>query len=63
MLWKNTDSFKKRKGSIRREFPSEFLKKTLKQIDKEAKQGNAKAKKAKKLLQDGRFKKWLVNFL
>ena len=48
---------KKRKGSIRREFPSEFLKKTLKQIDKEAKQGNAKAKKAKKLLQDGRFKK------
>lgn len=48
---------KKRKGSIRREFPSEFFKKTLKQIDKEAKQGNAKAKKAKKLLQDGRFKK------
>lgn len=48
---------KKRKGSIRREFPSEYLGKTLKQIDKEAKQGNAKAKKAKKLLQDGRFKK------
>ncbi|MFL2061941.1 hypothetical protein ACEN4K_10420 [Marinilactibacillus psychrotolerans] len=45
---------KKRKGSIRREFPSEYLGKTLKQIDKEAKQGNAKAKK---LLQDGRFKK------
>ncbi|EDP68197.1 hypothetical protein CAT7_11470 [Carnobacterium sp. AT7] len=48
---------KKRKGSIRREFPSEYLGKTLKQIDKEAKQGNAKAKKAKKILQDGRFKK------
>lgn len=48
---------KKRKGSIRREFPSEYLKKTLKQINAEAKKGNARARKAKKLLQDGRFKK------
>lgn len=48
---------KRRKGSVRREFPTEYLGKTLGEIKKEANKGNARAKKAKKLLQDGRFKK------
>jgi hypothetical protein len=47
----------RRKAGVRREFPGEYLNKTLKQIKKEADAGNARAKKAKKLLQDGRFKK------
>lgn len=33
------------KGSIRREFPSEFLNKTIKEIEKETKKGNARAKR------------------
>lgn len=45
------------KGSIMREFPSEYLGKTVKEIEKEAKKGNTKAKKALKLLKDGRFRK------
>ena len=48
---------KNRKGTIRREFPTEYLDKTLNEIEKDAKAGNAAAKKAKKLLTDGRFKK------
>ncbi|WP_284120114.1 hypothetical protein [Streptococcus canis] len=47
----------RRKAGVRREFPDEYLNKTLKEIKKEADAGNARAKKAKKLLQDGRFKK------
>jgi RHS repeat-associated protein len=45
------------KGSIRKEFPSEYLTKTLEQILKDAKKGVDGAKKAKKLLTDKRFKK------
>lgn len=48
---------KKRKGSIRREFPGEYLGKTLKEINRDAKKGKARARKAKKLLEDRRFKK------
>lgn len=48
---------KKKKGSIRKEFPSEYLNKTLNQIEKDAKKGNAKARKAKKLLNEKRFDK------
>ncbi|MCQ9212310.1 MULTISPECIES: hypothetical protein [unclassified Streptococcus] len=44
----------RRKAGVRREFPGEYLDKTLKEIKKEANSGNARAKK---LLQDGRFKK------
>ncbi|MGT2745034.1 hypothetical protein ACVRW4_06800 [Streptococcus phocae subsp. phocae] len=47
----------RRKAGVRREFPGEYLNKTLKEIKKEANSGKARAKKAKKLLQDGRFKK------
>lgn len=50
-----------RKGSIKAEFPSEFYKKTLKEITELAKSNKKeiarKAKKALKLLKDGRFKK------
>lgn len=48
---------KKRKAGIRREFPSEYLGKTLKQITREANSDNARAKKAKKLLQDSRWRR------
>ncbi|MCR6472417.1 hypothetical protein [Bacillus safensis] len=48
---------KNRKGSIRKEFPSEYLNKTIEQINKDAKKGKKNAKKAKKLLTDNRFKK------
>lgn len=48
---------KNRKGSIRREFPSEYLDKTLNEIEKDAKNGERKARTAKKLLNDNRFKK------
>lgn len=47
----------RRKGSIRKEFPGEYLDKTLKDIERDAKAGKARARKAKKLLGDGRFKK------
>lgn len=60
----NTDNWtadhyisKKRKAGIRRKFPSEYLPKTLKQINAEAKKGNARARRAKKLLNDNRWKK------
>lgn len=60
----NTDNWtadqyisKKRKAGIRREFPSEYLGKTIKQINADAKKGNARARKAKKLLNDSRWKK------
>ena len=43
--------------SINREFPSEFLNFTKAQILELAKQGSAAAKKAWKLLNDGRFDK------
>lgn len=45
------------KGSILREFPSEYLGKTIKEIEKEAKKGNAHVRKALKLLRDQRFRK------
>lgn len=48
---------KNKRGSIRKEFPSEYLNKTLNEIEKDAKAGKAKAKKAKKLLIDKRFDK------
>lgn len=48
---------KNRKGSIRSEFPGEYYGKTLNEIEKDANNGNAAAKKAKKLLNDNRFKK------
>lgn len=48
---------KKKKGSIRKEFPSEYLNKTLNEIEKDAKAGKPRAKKAKKLLTDKRFDK------
>ncbi len=46
-----------KKGSINREFPTSMKNKTLKEIEKLAKQGNRDAKKAKKLLNDKRFNK------
>jgi hypothetical protein len=44
-------------GSIHREFPSQWLDKTLEDITKAAKQGDASAQKALKLLNNRRFKK------
>mgnify|MGYP001047267226 CR=1 FL=1 len=46
-----------KKNSIRREFPSEWLDKTRKEIDVAAKKGNARARKARKLLSDKDFNK------
>ncbi|MBM7616433.1 uncharacterized protein RhaS with RHS repeats [Alkaliphilus hydrothermalis] len=48
---------KEKKGTILREFPTELLDKTLKEIENLAKKGKANAKKAKKLLNDKRFNK------
>jgi uncharacterized protein RhaS with RHS repeats len=48
---------KYKKGSINREFPAEYLDKTMGQIEKDAKAGNKTAQKAKKLLQDKDFDK------
>ncbi|SMB93716.1 RHS repeat-associated core domain-containing protein [Desulfonispora thiosulfatigenes DSM 11270] len=48
---------KYKKGAINREFPSEYLDKTLDEIERLAKKGVKTAKKAKKLLQDKRFDK------
>ena len=45
------------KASVKDEFPSEFLDKTLKEIYDAAKSGVERAKRAKKLLTDKRFKK------
>jgi len=47
----------KKKGSIKQEFPGEWLGKTLEDIEKAAKSGDASARKAKKLLTDKRFDK------
>jgi RHS repeat-associated protein len=46
-----------RAGKILREFPGEYLGATLKEIQKDAKQGIAAARKALKLLKDTRFQK------
>ena len=46
-----------RKGSIRREFPKEYLNKTVQQIIDEKNKGIAAARKAWKLLNDNRWKK------
>jgi RHS repeat-associated protein len=46
-----------RKGSINREFPDEYRNETLRDIENAAKKGKQAAKKALKLLRDGRFKK------
>jgi RHS repeat-associated protein len=45
------------KGSVRREFPSQYLDKTLEEIRQAAKSGDAIARKADKLLREGRFRK------
>ncbi|UJR17486.1 hypothetical protein I4U23_004381 [Adineta vaga] len=47
----------KKKGSIKQEFPGQWLGATLEDIEKAAKSGDASAKKAKKLLTDKRFDK------
>lgn len=47
----------RRRGSIRREFPGEYLDKTYGEIKKDAKAGKKRARTAKKLLEDSRFKK------
>ncbi|CAF0790011.1 unnamed protein product [Adineta steineri] len=47
----------KKKGSIKQEFPGEWLGKTVEDIEKAAKSGDATARKAKKLLTDKRFDK------
>lgn len=52
---------KNRKAAIRGQFPGEYLGKTLNEIEKDAKAGKSRAKSAKKLLTDNRFKKWLNN--
>jgi len=46
-----------KKGSINREFPASMKNKTLKEIEKLAREGNRDAQKAKKLLNDKRFNK------
>lgn len=43
-----------KKGSIRREFPTEYLEVKYEDIETDAKAGKASARKAKKLLCDGR---------
>jgi RHS repeat-associated protein len=45
------------KGSVNREFPSQYLGKTLAEIKKLAKCGDKPAQRALKILTDGRFKK------
>lgn len=46
-----------RKASIRREFPSEMLNRTLEEITRLARAGNKAAQTARKLLTDSRFRK------
>ncbi len=46
-----------RKGSINREFPGQFLDKTKSEIQAAAREGDAEARKALKLLNDNRFMK------
>jgi hypothetical protein len=45
------------RGSILREFPSQWLHRTLEDIAEAARQGDRSAQKASKLLQSRRFKK------
>jgi hypothetical protein len=45
------------RGSVRREFPGQFINKTLQEIMKDSKNGVPGADKALKLLNDLRFKK------
>ncbi|HYT88587.1 MAG TPA: hypothetical protein VEL76_07750 [Gemmataceae bacterium] len=45
------------RGSVHREFPSQWLEKTLADIEHSARQGDRSARKALKLLNDPRFKK------
>ncbi|CAF4792288.1 unnamed protein product [Rotaria sp. Silwood2] len=47
----------KKKGTIYREFPGEYVDKRLVDIERDARQGIDNAKKAKKLLTDKRFDK------
>ncbi len=44
-------------GSVRGEFPGQFLNKSLAEIRKAARSGDRLARKADKLLKDGRFRK------
>lgn len=48
---------KNKDGNVNREFPSQWRNKTLGEIEKAAKSGDASARKAKKLLNDKRFNK------
>ncbi|WP_138752825.1 RHS repeat domain-containing protein [Paenibacillus sinopodophylli] len=48
---------KTKKGAINKEFPSQWVDKTMEEIERAAKQGDKDAKKAKKLLTDKRFDK------
>lgn len=48
---------KTKKGSIRREFPSEWLNRRWSELERAARAGDKKARKARKLLTDGRFDK------
>ena len=48
---------KTKKGSVRQEFPGEWLDKTPEEIEAAAKKGDRSAQKAKKLLNDKRFDK------
>jgi len=48
---------KEKKGAINREFPGEYLDKTMAEIERDAKQNVPNAKSAKKLLTDKRFDK------
>lgn len=52
---------KNRKETIKSEFPGEYYDKTLNEIEKDAKAANARARTAKKLLNDNHFKKWMNN--
>jgi RHS repeat-associated protein len=48
---------KDRQGGVSKVFPGQYLHKTLAEIQKDANAGNQAARKALKLLKDGRFKK------
>jgi hypothetical protein len=48
---------KTKKGAIRREFPSEWINRRWRELERTARDGNKKARKAKKLLTDRRFNK------
>lgn len=50
-----------KKGSIRQEFPAEYMEKSQLEIEKDASRGIKSAQKAKKLLTDGRFNKQSKN--